>query len=312
MRRGFSLVEILVALVIMVLVSSSVLLVFQYQSRNAGTQRAVAEMNLMAKGASEELTRTLRMAGGMLPPGNGGLRVWGAGPERVTVVLNRNGSVDTTREPSVFVYGTLGVGAKSYTNALILPVRNVSGFTDKGYVLTTVRTPPMTFPVGTTPAPIKDTMIVLPVLALYKSFSAAGVTTGAAVIADGSWFASKWKWMNSVRTDVNVFVYAIDSVRYRLVGDTLLRRVNRNDSAPYALGVDSLRLQYQHPNGIWYDSLWSAVPSGQIEKVRVSLKIRTRKKDNALARSNPATKGYHYQVIVNEVALRNVETLVNQ
>jgi len=49
-----------------------------------------------------------------------------------------------------------------------------------------------------------------------------------------------------------------------------------------------------------------------VEKVRVSLKMRTRKKDNTLARTSPATKGYHYQVIVNEVALRNVETLVNK
>ncbi|QQS05763.1 MAG: prepilin-type N-terminal cleavage/methylation domain-containing protein [Fibrobacterota bacterium] len=312
MRRGFSLVEILVALVIMVVVSSSVLMVFQYQSRNAGTQRAIAEMNLMAKGTSEELTRTLRMAGGMLPPGNGGVKVWGAGAERVTVVLNRSGTVDTTREPSVFVFGTLGVGAQSFANPLILPVRNVAGFTDKGYVLTTVRTPPTTFPVGTTPAPVRDTMIVLPVLALFKSVSVAGLATGAVIVADGSYFASKWKWMNSVRTDVNVFVYGIDSVRYRLMGDTLLRRVNRNDSASYALGIDSLRLQYQHPNGNWYDSLWSAVPSGQVEKVRISLKVRTRKKDNALAKTSPPTKGYHYQVIVNEVALRNVETLVNQ
>ncbi|HOX53481.1 MAG TPA: hypothetical protein PKY05_18520, partial [Fibrobacteria bacterium] len=162
------------------------------------------------------------------------------------------------------------------------------------------------------PAPSRDTLIPLPILALFKSASAAGISTGPVIVADGSYFAAKWGWTNSVKTDINVFVYAIDSVRYRLVGDTLLRRVNRNDSAPYALGVDSLRLHYQHPNGNWYDSLWNAAPSGQVEKVRVSLKMRTRKKDNTLARTSPATKGYHYQVIVNEVALRNVETLVNK
>ncbi|MBK8801913.1 MAG: prepilin-type N-terminal cleavage/methylation domain-containing protein [Fibrobacteres bacterium] len=312
MRRGFSMIEILVALVIMVVVSSSVLMVFQYQSRNAGTQRAVSEMNLMAKGTSEEFTRTLRMAGGMLPPGNGGLRVWGAGAERVTVVLNRNGTVDTTREASFFVYGTLGVGPQTFTHPLILPVRSVTGFTDKGYVLTTVRTPPKTFPVGTKPPPSRDTMIALPILGLFKSVSVAGIPTGAVIVADGAHFASVWKWTESVRTDINTFVYGIDSVRYRLMGDTLMRRVNRNDSAPYALGVDSLRLQYQHPNGNWYDSLWGAAPAAQVEKVRISVKVRTRRKDYTLAKTNPVSKGYHYQVIVNEVALRNVETLVNQ
>lgn len=164
----------------------------------------------------------------------------------------------------------------------------------------------------TFPAPVRDSLVVLPVLALSASASYMGLPTGPVVVADGSWFASRWPWANSVQVDVNTFVYALDSVRYFLRSDTLFRQVDRNDTAPYAVGIDSLRIQYLHPNGNWYDSTWGGNPANQIEKVRISLKVRTRQKDNALARNNPATRGYHYQTIVNEVALRNSETLVNQ
>lgn len=300
-------VEILVALVIMVFVSSGVLLVFQYQSRNAAVQRDIAEMNLMAKGLNEELTRTIRMAGGVLPPGNGGLRVFGSGNEKITVVLNRAGGVDTTRSPSVFHNLSFG----GYSKPIVFPVKNVRGvFTDKGYVLTTVRVPPMGSLAGT--PPIRDTMIVLPVLALIPAGSSIDTIAGPAVVADGSWFAANWAWRDAVKTDVNTFVYALDSVRYKISHDTLYRRINRNDSAAYAIGIDTLKLKYMHPSKVWLDSLSPADPANQVSKVRLHVRMRTRNKDVTLARTNPSTLGYRYQVVESEVSLRNSTTLVNQ
>src|ERR1035437_7455921 len=118
MRRGFTLVEILIALVIMMLVSSGVLAVFQYQNRNASVQRDVAEMNLMAKGMMEELSRNIRMAGGALPPGIGGLKVFGSGAERVKVALNRNNGIDSMRLQSQFCLGPQTVSGAPYQKFL--------------------------------------------------------------------------------------------------------------------------------------------------------------------------------------------------
>ena len=313
MRRGFSLPEILIALVIMVIISSGVLLVFQYQNKNMITQRAIAEMNLMAKGASEEMSRTLRMAGGVLPPGVGGLVVKGGGTERVTVVLNRGGGVDTTRSGSTFQPGSVSTSLGTYANPIILPVRNVLGvFSDSGYVVTTVKVPPSTYPVGTTPAPVNDTMIVLPILKLSPGFSIGPITVGPVVIADGSWFAARWPWANSVQTSSNTFVYALDSVRYWTGNDTIFRKINRSDSAAYAVGIDSLRVSYLHPSGTWSDSLIGTDPANQIQKARLRIRVRTRQKDRSLEIKSPSTRGYHYQTIETEVALRNSATLVNK
>lgn len=305
--------EIMIALVIMVAVSTGALLVFQYQNRNMLSQREITEMNLMAKGVSEEMSRTERMAGGVLPPGVGGFQVWGAGPERLTVVLNRAGGVDTTRDVSRFYVGTLIWNGSTYQNALLLPVRRVKGvFTDSGYIVTTVKVPPTSYPAGTYPAPVKDTMIVLPVQALIESASFPGIGTGAMVVADGSWFAARWPWLHSVSTSANTFVYALDSVRYWIRSDTIFRRINRNDSAAYAVGIDSLRIAYMHPNGIWSDSLQAADPANQIQKVRTHIVLRTRHKDRGLETANPSTRGYHFQTVETEVALRNASTLVNK
>ncbi len=306
-------VEILVALVIMVLISSGVMVVFQYQNKNMLTQREIAEMNLMAKGISEEMSRTLRMAGGVLPPGVGGLEVHASGPERVTVVLNRRGGVDTTRADSKFYAGTLIWGGSSYKNALLLPVRRVKGvFTDSGYVVTTVKVPPMSYPVGTYPAPVKDTMIVLPVQRLLEGVSFPGLGTGAMVVVDGSWFAERWPWLHSVATSGNTFVYALDSVKYWHRDDTVFRKINRNDSAAYAVGIDSMRIRYMHPGGAWSDSLLATDPPNQIQKVQARVRVRTRHKDRSLEAGDPSTRGYRYQTIETEVALRNASTLVNK
>jgi len=314
MRRGFTLIEILIALVIMMLVSSGVLAVFQYQNRNASVQRDVAEMNLMAKGMAEELSRNIRMAGGALPPGVGGLKAYGSGAEKVKVALNRNDGIDTTRLASQFCLGPQTVSGVSYKNFLVLPVRNVLGvFTDSGYVLTTVRVPPVGAASGTAPA--KDTMIVLKILKLVTSGAATtfnGVSVDPPfVVADGTWFGSGWNWANSVQTSLNTFVYAMDSVLYFMSSDTVYRRIDRNTQAAYAVGVDSLRIQYQDPTGIWVDTLNPAA-SGTIAKVRIRLRLRTRHADPVLKKTNPASLGLHYQVVESEISLRNSSTMVNQ
>jgi prepilin-type N-terminal cleavage/methylation domain-containing protein len=315
MRRGFTLVEILIALVIMALVSAGVLAVFQYQNRDASTKRDMAEMDLMAKGMMEELSRNLRMAGGALPPGIGGLKVYGSGAERVKVALNRNDGVDTMATPSQFnnapqTFTCCG----TFQKFIVLPVKHVAGvFTDSGYVLTDVRVPPVGSPNGT--APSKDTMIVMKILKLVASGGAVAVNGTTInppfVIADGTWFASGWNWTNSVQTNMNTLVYAMDSVVYWMSNDTVFRKVDRNPQGAYAVGVDSLHLQYQDPNGVWADSL-TAGGGGTIVMAKVRLRVRTRHADPVLLRANPSTLGRHYQTVQSEVTLRNSSTLVNQ
>ncbi|HXP90333.1 MAG TPA: type II secretion system protein [Fibrobacteria bacterium] len=315
MRRGFTLVEILIALVIMALVSSGVLAVFQYQNRDASTKRDVAEMNLMAKGTMEELSRNIRMAGGALPPGIGGLKVYGSGAERVKVALNRNDGVDTMATPSQFNNSSQSLSCcGSYQKFLVLPVKHVAGvFTDSGYVITDVRVPPVGAPNGT--APSKDTMIVLKILKLVASGSAVTVNGTSIsppfVIADGTWFGSNWNWANSVQTSVSTLVYAMDSVLYWMSNDTVYRKIDRNLQGAYAVGVDSLHLQYQDPTGVWADSL-TAAGAGTIVMAKIRLRVRTRHADPVLLRTNPSSLGLHYQTVQSEVSLRNSSTLVNQ
>jgi len=313
MRKGFTLIEILVALVIMGVISTGVLTLFQYQNKNMITERAVAEMNLMGKGVSEEMSRNLRMAGGVLPPGVGGLVVSANGPEKVTVVLNRAAGVDTARGASYFEPGTVTSVLGTFENPIFIPVKHVLGvFTDSGYVVTTVKRQASGAAVGTTPPTGSDTMIVMKILRLSPGFSVGPFSFGPVVVADGSWFASQWSWTNSVVVSANTYVYALDSVRYWCSADTVFRKINRNDSAAYALGVDSLKLRYMHPSGTWSDSLLGTDPANQIQKVRVRVRVRTRQKDLSLAQKNPSTQGYHYQTIETEVGLRNASTLVNK
>ena len=316
MRRGFTLVEILVALVIMSLVVSGVLAVFQYQNRNASVQRQIGEMNLMAKGLSEELSRTLRMAGGALPPSFGGLKVFATGPERVVVALNRGNGWDTTRQAGVFCKGVVTApwGAV-YRDAYVLPLKHVQSlFPDSGYILTTVTIPGFgaTGPGGAT----RDTMLVLPVLKTVPDatpWTVAGTTLdGPFLIADGSWFAANWSFPGCATTSVNIPVYAMDSVRYWVSGDTVFRKIDRNASAPFAVGVDSLRIWYMHPSAGWLDSLSAADPANQVVRARIRLRERTRKPDPVLRRSAPSTGGFHFQTIESEVSLRNASTLVNR
>jgi prepilin-type N-terminal cleavage/methylation domain-containing protein len=313
MRRGFTLVEILVALVVMVLVSSGVLVVFQYQNRNAIAQREVAEMNLMAKGLSGELSRTIRMAGGALPPQNGGLKVFGSGSERVVVALNRADGIDTTRAISYFSPGAVATDWGTFQNPLVLPVNHAANlFADSGYVLTTVRVPPASFASGTHPSPTRDTMIALPVLKIVVSGTVGGLSVGPLVIADGSWFASRWPWTNSVVTSANTWVYALDSVRYWMSNDTVFRGIDRNPAAAFAVGVDSMRLWYLDPVGGWLDSLYAPDTSREIDKVRIRLRLRTRHVDHVLAKGDPSSRGYRYQTIETEISLRNCATLSNR
>jgi len=314
MRKAFTLPEILIALVIMVMISSGVLVVFQYQNRNMITQRATAEMNLMAKGMSEELSRTIRMAGGVLPPGVGGLVTDGTGNESLTVVLNRGAGVDTARLNSFYYPTSLTTGVGTFNKALLIPMENVQGiFTDSGYIATTVRVPP--YPCAVNTAPTTDMLVVLKILKISTGVTIGPITTGAVIIADASWFASRWNYSTAISISANTYVYALDSVKYWKSNDTVFRQINRNASAAFAVGIDSLRLQYNQPSGnstVWADSVVPSNTAQLIQKVRIRMRVRTRQKDFTLAKKNPSTNGYHYQIIESEVGLRNSSTLVNK
>ena len=87
-------------------------------------------------------------------------------------------------------------------------------------------------------------MVVLKILKIATGITVGPITTGAILIVDASWFASRWNYSSAVVINANTYVYALDSVKYWKSNDTVFRRINRNDAAAFAVGIDSLRLQY--------------------------------------------------------------------
>ena len=75
-RRGISLVEILVSLVILGVVVGIAMVEFQYQNRNWKTESERAAASMMAKGTLDALTLGARSTGGGLPASSAGMMVW--------------------------------------------------------------------------------------------------------------------------------------------------------------------------------------------------------------------------------------------
>ena len=153
-------------------------------------------------------------------------------------------------------------------------------------------------------------MFRLPILERISSTGGCGdsIVLDAGTLTD---FPQSWTWSAAIGVQANTLVYNLDSVSYRKSGDTLYTRWNRQPEGVYALGVDSLRIQYWHPVAGWGDSLSGSTPANRIEKVRIRLVMRTRKIDKKLLSQSPVSRGYRFSTMETEVALRN-DSLVNR
>ena len=297
-RRGFTLVEVLVAMVIMGFVSGMVMTVFQYQNRNWKTESDKAEVAMMARGTLEELTRAIRMTGGWLPDVTAGLQVFGSGEERVTFVLNGAQWVDSAR----------GYTYIPSTKRLRVAVDSSERFSQDGNAFLNLMVPPSG---SSSPTPGSvNRMFRLPILERISSTGGCGdsLVLDAALLTDSP---NSWNWTAAIGVPSKTLVYNLDSVSYRKSLDTLYTRWNRQPEGVYALGVDSLRIQYWHPVAGWGDSLSGSTPANRIEKVRIRLVMRTRKVDKKLLAQSPASRGYRFSTMETEVALRN-DSLVNR
>jgi type II secretory pathway pseudopilin PulG len=297
MRRAVTIIELIIAMVILSAVVTMALLTFSYMNSAWNVESDKAAMRLTAKAIFDEISRSIRTTGGELPGGVAGLRVFGRGGERLSFVLNSNGWVDKSVDSSNWNFRN---------SQLAIPVSNALNFSDNGQILTTLHVPAQ----GALPntAPIRDTTVMLPIKYLIVK---GGSCSKDSVVADVTSFATRWPWDKAVRVDLSTAVYNLDSLHYYMASDTLMLRKNRGKAAMFAVGVDTLRFQYFHPVVGWRDSLVNTAPANKVTKVRVRIRVRTLDPDVNLRKLQPATKGYYYEILQTEVSMRN-DSLVNK
>jgi len=297
-RRGFTLVEILVAVVILGIVTGMTMTVFQYQNRNWKTESDKAEVAMMTKGVIDEMTSMIRMTGGGLMDNTVGLKVWGGGEERITFVLNSTNWVDTSHG---FVYDPA-------SRRLRIAIDSAAKFNPNGFVHVQLTLPAAGSSMPTPASVTRLVPFVLPVLDRVGGCGQDSLVVDASTLYDPP---NSWTWKEAVAVLASQLVYSLDSVSYRKSHDTLWVRWNRLPESVFALGVDTLRIMYWHPVTGWLDSLSGAAPINRIEKVRIRLVMRSRTLDKKLLSQRPATRGYRFSVLETEVALRN-ENLINK
>lgn len=296
-RRGFSLIEILTALVIFAIVGSMGFYVLSSQNRSWKTESDKTSVQMMAKGTLDALTRAVRMTGSGLPDGVGGLKVYGSGDERVTFVMN-----DDAVGARVLNSAWTGSAGKE----LHLAVDSAQKFVDSGYVRLDLRVPPK----GVNSSPTRVLGFVLKIKDVMTANAAGSPACGDSLILDGhELYDSGWSVPTNVEAVPNGSIQALDSITYRKSGDTLWLKRNSPDSTIFALGVDSLSFWYYHPVAGWSDSLSGVAPANQIQKVRIRLVLRTRTSDRKLALTDSLSRGYRFSKMETEVGIRAAQLL---
>lgn len=290
-RRGVTLVEVLVALSIFVLVGSGAMYVLSTQNRNWKLSSDKSEMNMTAKSALDELSRSFRLVGGGLPDYQGGMAVFGSGEERVTLVLNESGGVDT-----VLGY-TWDIAAKR----LRVAVRDASRFGYKGYARIDLKVPPQGLHSGSGLSTRSFD------LGIVDRTDASG-SCGDSIVLDVTSLQNApngWNAAGDIAGIVNGTVYNLDSITYRKSRDTLYLKRNLQAETVFATGIDTLRFWYNHPVDGWRDSLSSTYPANSVNKVRIRLVLRTSRVDQKLLALDPSSRGYQFWRMETDLALRN-------
>jgi len=299
LRRGISLVEILVSLVILAIVATMVTVVFLDQNRNWKTESDKAAVGMMAKGVLDEITHSARLTGGGLPINTGGIKVWGSGQERVTFVTNENSWVGRV------MGGGTGSSYDHVAAKLTVAVDNADNFADSGYVLLNAWAPQ-----SSSGGPYVLQPFTLGINERHKS---GGSCVSDSLVLDASGLVARgWVLNTDVQVYSNASVTRIDSINYSMGHDTLYIKRNRKGPLVYAIGVDYLNIQYRHPgDNLWHDSLSPVAPANQIDQVRIHLVTRSIYPDSKLKTQDSTSRGYRYSTLEAEVTLRN-DSLVNK
>lgn len=298
-RRGFTLVEVLTAVVIFAIVGSMGFYVLSSQNRSWKTESDKTTVQMMAKGTLDALTRAVRMTGSGLPDGVGGMKVYGAGDERVTFVTN-----DDAVSARVLNSVWNGGGKKE----LHLQVDSAQNFVVGGYARLDLMVPPK----GVNSPPTRPLSFVMKIKGAMTANATASPACGDSLILDGKeLYDSGWSVPTNVQSIPNGSIQALDSITFRKSNDTLWLKRNSPDSNVFALGVETFQLWYYHPVAGWKDSLSGVAPANQIQKVRIRLVLRTRTKDRKLALSDTASRGYRFSKMETEVGIRATQ-LVNK
>jgi prepilin-type N-terminal cleavage/methylation domain-containing protein len=286
-RRGITLLELLVAMVLFAIVASLAMMVFTNQNRSFQMESERAEAALMAKGTLEELTHAVRMTGSNLPDSTAGIQVWDSVAQSTTFVMNEQAGIDTIK---AFVYDPA-------TRRLGVGISNAKRFSNLGFVLIPLTISPSTLARNYT----------IPIVERRTSLC------GDSLILDASPLLPPLG--NSVTTTTNSPLYNVDSLTYWKRNDTLFVRRNRQPtSTAFAVGVDTLKFQYWHPEVGWKPTLWTGTDpllAKQIDKVNIRLVMRNLTYDAKRFKQDPNSRGYSFSVLETEVALRNTR-LVNQ
>lgn len=292
LRRGVTLIEILVALSVFMVVGSGAMYVLAAQNRSWKLSSDVAQMNMTARLTLDELTRSFRMTGSGLPDSVGGMKVYGAGNEKVVIVMNEDGALDTVD----------GWSKDHTAKTISLRVSDVSRFPLKGYVRVDLRVPDpgKHFWDGRS----------------YKTFALAvkdrvnehGACNDSLILDAKPLYEAPYSWdnPNDISALTDGLVQNIDSITYWKSNDTLFVRRNSQDSTPFAFDVDSLRFWYNHPNDGWLDSLSPNFPANSVNKVRVRIVFRTHRVDSKMLSKVPSSRGYQFCRMETDLALKNI------
>lgn len=292
-RRGVTLIEILVALSVFMVVGGGVMYVLAAQNRSWKLSSDVAEMNLAARLVLDELTRSFRMTGSGLPDFVGGLKVYGSGEEKVVIVMNESGQQDEI----------LGWSRDIPSATLSLRVTDVARFPVKGYVRVDLLVP-------APGAPFWNGVSWKTFVLEVKDRADGNGTCYDSLILDASPLQNAPNlWVrNGDITPMSPggLVQNIDSIRYWKSNDTIYVKRNAQDATPFAFGIDSLRFWYEHPSDGWLDALSPNYPANSVDKVRVRIVFRTKKVDSKLLSRDPSSRGYQFCRMETDLALKNV------
>lgn len=277
-RRGITLIELLVAMVLFVIVATLAMMVFSNQNRSFKMEAERAEAALMVKGTLDELTRAVRMTGGSLPEESAGIQVWNSTAESTTFVINERGGQDTV---TGFVYD-------SAAKRIHLKISDASRFSDSGFVVIPLIVAPSATSQAYT-APILQRMTGL---------------CGDSLVLDATPLAP----VGPITSNSNTLIYNLDSLTFRKRNDTLFVRRNRKAHTAFAVGVDTLRFRYWHPEAGWKPGLWAGANpdlNNRIDKVEIRLVVRNLTYDPKRFQQDRNSRGYTFAVLETEVSLRN-------
>lgn len=300
MRKGFTLVEVLVALVISTMVISGVLLTLQYQFKNWVLLEQKAQMGQMSRGIQSEFTRVIRMAGGEMAAGTGGVR--DLGDSGLCILLNENSIQWTPMDSGIYQpgLGTFKIAMSKdplYVPGMILSLR--------------VNAPPIGSSTGTTR--ILDTLLTLKVTHVKHTDSSSSAPD--TLTFDATSLAPYWSWTGALQAKKGMATYAGDSICYRRRADTLMKFVQdiyrRRDSGYLAIDIDSFKVAYFVLNKGWRTTV-SNIGLDTVQKVKVRLVVRSHAPDPSLKRARPATGGYKREATETEYSLRNWQYIVSR